>query len=125
MILRNADPNTPGGGGGSTPPAPGQPPAPPATPKAVAKTPIKTPNEIRLEKVVAGLEDKVSSLEESITSINSLFEELKIGASPNAAPVPVKPGKVTTPTPTPTPTPKTGGIFETIDKDIWGNPGAN
>jgi hypothetical protein len=114
MILRksfllDADP-------ASAPTGGGQPPAPPATPKAVAKTPIKTPNEIRMEKVIAGLEDKVGSLEESLRSVNSVLEGLNIGAAP--APVKVKPGKVAGPDPSLQP--PTPAADETLDDFIWG-----
>jgi len=110
-ILLDADP-APNGGGG-------QPPAPPATPKQVSKTPIKTPNEIRLEKVVAGLEDKVGTLEETINSINSTLETLNVGG-PTPSPVKVKAGKVAPSADPVPPTPQTPASDDTLDAFIWG-----
>ena len=104
----------------ASPPAP-QPPAAPATPKVVAKTPIKTPNEIRLEKEVAGLRDEVDGLKGWKDEVNASLESLNVGAPPKPAPVKVKPVIVPTPTPIPTPTPQPPSFLEQVDADIWGS----
>jgi hypothetical protein len=112
-LLLDADPAAAGGGGG-------QPPAPPSTPKQVAKTPIKTPNEIRLEKVVAGLEDKVGTLEEGLRSVNTFLEELNIGGASTPTPVKVKAGKVAPSADPVQQTPSTPASDDSLDAFIWG-----
>jgi len=112
-LLLAPDPETPPGELPEVkPPAPA-PGAPAPTPPLVKKTPLKTPNEIRLEKEVSILQDKVSSLDETIAGINSALEGLQIGG-PAGSPVVVKAGAV--------PPAKNGkGFFSELESDIWGN----
>lgn len=109
------------GNGGNTQPA--NQPAAPASPKIVKNTPVKSPNEIRLEKEVAGLRDEVDGLKGWQNEVNSALEGLQVGAPPKPAPVKVKPGTVPAPTPSPTPQPEApNGFFAQVDRDIWGAP---
>lgn len=112
----------PAEGNGGTPdptpaPKPGTPPPPtPNTPKLVAKTPLKTPREIALEKDVSKLQDEITGLRETVDEINNFLGELNLGR----ASVPIKAGNVPSTGGKPTAQPTTGGFFDTINQDIWG-----
>jgi hypothetical protein len=95
--------------GGDNKPAdkPADKPAAPATPAEVKKTPLKTPNEIRLEKEVATLRDELDGFKGWRDEVNASLETLQIG-KPSSVPV----NKSTTPP---------ASLSETIERDIWGN----
>lgn len=100
-----------------TPPAP----VPPGSAKIVAKTPIKTPNEIRMEKELAAMRDEVDGLKGWQGEVNSALEGLNVGAL--SAPVPVKRGTVKPAPAGADPLPKPArGFMDTINEDLWGTP---
>jgi hypothetical protein len=95
---------------GTPPPDPtpsGDPPPPKGTPKIVGKTPLKTPNEIRLEKELAAVRDELDGLKGWKSEVDATLEGLQIGAPGN---VQVKPGSV--------PTGKS--FLADLDEKLWG-----
>lgn len=88
--LRAADPADPTGG---------KPEETPASPKVVAKTPIKTPREISLEKELAKVQDDLAGLKTWQSEVNAFMGE----AFPQGKPVkvPVKKADPAAPTAAP------------------------
>lgn len=66
-------------------PAGGNPAEPPASPKVVAKTPIKTPRELSLEKELAKVQDDVAALRDWQKEVNGFMGD----AFPQGKPVKV------------------------------------
>lgn len=85
---------------------------PPVTPKPVAKTPLKTPREIELEKQNARLEKRLDDLDAEVTGVKDFLQGLEIGGP---KPVEIKPGKVAG-----EPPPARRGFFEDINRDLYG-----
>lgn len=85
--LRAADPAEPTGGS--------KPEETPATPKVVAKTPIKTPREISLEKELAKVQDDLAGLKTWQGEVNAFMGETFPQGKPVKVPVKqAKPGEL-------------------------------
>jgi hypothetical protein len=74
-------------------PTGGKPDETPASPKVVAKTAIKTPRELSLEKELAKMQDDVASLRDWQKEVNGFLGD----SFPQGKPVPVKIKQVATP----------------------------
>lgn len=87
-------------------------PAPPKLPADVAKTKIKHPHVIELEKKLAATEDKLDLLDEKLTGISDFLEGAGIGGPKD---VPVKHKKKDD-----VPPAANGGIFDEINQLLFG-----
>jgi len=100
-------------------------PKPPKSPAIVAKTAVKTPRELSLEKEVKALqgtisrtEDRLDGLENTVSGLDKWLQEIFPGGK-KPAPTPPQPN---TPSKTPAigPPARGKGILETVANDIWG-----
>ena len=105
--LRAADPADPTGGGKTE--------ETPTTPKVVAKTPIKTPREISLEKELAKVQDDLAGLKTWQSEVNAFMGE----AFPQGKPVKV-PVKKADPAPTSAPATPAAPKRHALDAFLFG-----
>lgn len=87
-------------------------PAPPKLPADVARTKIKHPHVIELEKRLTEQQDKLDLLDEKLTGINDFLESAGIGGPKD---VPVKHKKTDDVLPA-----ANGGIFDEINQLLFG-----